>query len=284
MSIRIVADSSSDAESIDDERLTVLPLTVMLDGKSYLDRVDLTSQEFYEKIERTHEVPKTSQVNPFAYHEVFQAAHNAGEEVICICLSSTVSGTYESACNAAKEVGGDIYVVDSRQIAMGTNIQVHYALRMADQGFHAKEIAEELNSTKDRIHMIAAVDTLEYLRRSGRAPNVIAFVGDKLNIKPLFTLDNGRPKLIGKAPGWKACYRNFAKNMYVKTNVDFSKPICFAYTGLDNGRLMKYMEQTRNYWHKYIPDDELNITLAGSTIGTHVGPGAIGVAYYTKSV
>ena len=282
MSVRIIADSSSDAELIEDDRLTVLPLTVTIEGTSYLDRVNLSSEEFYEAISKIDSVPQTSQVNPYDYEQEFNKAHSRGEQVVCICLSSTVSGTYNSACIAAQSTNAEVYVVDSRQIAMGTNIQVRYALQLADEGLSAKEIAEKLEETKGSIKLLAVIDTLEFLRRSGRAPKIVAYLGDHFNIKPLFTLDDGQPKLLSKSPGWKSAYRNFTKQIFTLSSIDYDKPVCFAYSGLTDENLRTFLDETHESWSEHLSEEELNITLAGSTIGTHVGPGAIGVAFYTK--
>ena len=282
MAVRIIADSSSDAELIDDSRLVVLPLTVMFGEESYYDRVNLSSEEFYNKLETCKDMPVTSRVNPFFYEEAYKKVLDEGDEIVVICLASTVSGTYESAKLAAQNVGGEIYVVDSRQISLGTNIQVHYALDLADRGLSAKEIAEELDRSKGKTQLFAAIDTLEYLRRSGRISQISATLGEKLSIKPVVTLVDGTPIVLDKAHGTKAALRAFAKEIKAIGEIDYTKPTCFAYTGNSDAKLRQFLDDHKELWEGHIPQDDLNITLAGPTIGTHVGPDAIGIAFFTK--
>ena len=134
MSVRIIADSASDIsqEWAKDWNITVLPLKVRFGEEEFLDGVTLSNREFYERLIETDEIPKTSQITPFEYRSHFEEAVKAGDQVVCFCLSSGVSGSFQSACVAAQEFEGDVYVVDTQQFCISEAIIVERAVQMRD--------------------------------------------------------------------------------------------------------------------------------------------------------
>ena len=179
MPVRIVCDSGSDIVEAHDH-LTVLPLTIVFGDTEYRDGVDLTHERFYELLVESDELPKTGQVTPYAFSQAFDEAAAAGDEVVCITLSSRLSGTNQSAATAARQAGCHVRVVDSLNVCVGERVQVEYALRLARMGWDADAIADELERKRECVRVIALLDTLEYLRRGGRISAAAAGVGTVL--------------------------------------------------------------------------------------------------------
>lgn len=276
MGIRVIVDSGSDIIEITRNDLTVLPMTITFDGQEYKDGVNLTHREFYEKLVESDDLPTTSQIPPFEFEEAIQKAKDAGEEVIIITLSSELSGTYQSACIAASDYEG-VYVVDSWNVAVGERAMVEYAFMLIDQGMAAKEIADILSAAKEKLRVLAVLDTLEYLKKGGRISPTVAFAGNILNIKPVVTVEEGKVVMLGKARGSRQG-NNFLMQQTERTGIDFTKPVCLGYSGFSDAMIRKYMEDSASIWKGHI--EEPNIWSIGGTIGTHVGPGAIAVAFF----
>lgn len=279
MSIRIIVDSGSDIISYPREELTVLPMTITFDGVEYKDGVDITHTQFFEKLIESDALPTTSQITPFEYEEAIQKAKDAGEEVLIITLSSELSGTYQSACIAAADFEG-VRVVDSLNVAVGERALVERAFVLLDQGKTLDEIADDLDECKMRLHVLAVLDTLEYLKKGGRIPPAVAFAGNVLNIKPVVTVVEGKVVMLGKARGSKQG-NNFLMQQCEKAGIDFDMPVCLGYTGFSDAMIKKYAEDSASLWKDHL--DSLPIYSIGGTIGTHVGPGAIAVALFSPA-
>ena len=161
MSVRIITDSGSDILPGEHEGLVVLPLSIMFDMDTYADGVDLSHEHFYELLVEGDDLPKTGQVNPFAFSQAFDEAADAGDDVVCITLSSKLSGTCQSAMTAAAEAKTVVRVVDSLNVCVGERILVEHALRLAAEGRTAVEISDELTELRDRVCVVALLDTLE---------------------------------------------------------------------------------------------------------------------------
>ncbi len=278
--IRIITESASDMAAPFPEGVTVLPMTVRFGETDYQDGVTITHHEFYEKLIESDELPVTSLVSPAAFAEAFQEAVDAGETVIAITVSSKLSGTYQSAVLASEEFPGKVFVVDSLSAAVGEQILVQYAVQLVEKGLAAEVIAAVLEREREKIHVMALLDTLEYLKKGGRISKTVAFVGGVLSIKPVVAIRDGEVAMLGTARGSKNG-NNFLIKEIEKTNgVDFSKPLCLGYTGLSDVRLQKYIQDSRALWDGY--EDCLKVCSIGATIGTHVGPGAVAVAFFAK--
>lgn len=281
MSVRIITDSACDMSGAEHPALTVLPIAVIFGDTVYQDGVDLSHDRFYELLVAGDGLPGTGQINPFAYSEAIAAAAEAGEDVVIVTLSSKLSGTYHNACAAAEESGSEVHVVDSLNATVGQHILVEYALRLVDEGRTAAQIADELERARERVVLVALLDTLEYLRRSGRISNAVGAVGTMLNIKPLVTVDDGAVAMLGRARGLKAG-RKQVVSAIEEAGVDLSMPVEFGYSGCDDACVRKFMDETLGIWGAS-DADELSMHSVGATIGTHVGPGAFAVAFFKKA-
>ena len=280
MSREIVADSGSDILPDEYEGLVVLPLSVSFGDAVYSDGVDLTHERFYELLAEKDELPKTGQVNPYAFAQAFEEAHAAGDEVVCVTLSSKLSGTNHSAMTAAAEAKGVVRVVGSLNVCVGERVLVEYALRLAAEGRTAVEIADELCHVRYRVVVVGLLDTLEYLRRGGRISGAAAGVGQLLSIKPVISIDEGEVVLLGKARGSKNGRNLLNEQVTAAGGIDFGMPLALGYAGLSDKLLNRYIEDSRAIWEPAFADGGLPVHTVGATIGTHVGPGAIALAFF----
>lgn len=277
MKTRIIVDSTADLMPEIKERVHIVPLTVHFGEEEYIDGVTIDHKTFYEKLVECDVLPTTSQATPDAFMKAFEEATQAGEEAVVITLASNFSGTYQSAMIAAEDYD-NIYVVDSASAAMGSGILVELAFRLLDQGKSAKEIAAILEEEKKKIVIVALVDTLEYLKKGGRVSKAVAFAGGVLNIKPVLSVTLGEIHMLGKARGSKMGNNLLVQEIDKAGGIAFDKPVLLGYSGLSDALLLKYIEDSRHIWEGNLP--QVRYTSVGSVIGTHVGPGAVVVAFF----
>ena len=277
MSTKIIVDSTADLLPHIKEQVSVVPLTVHFGNEEYIDGVTIDHKAFYEKLIETDVHPSTSQATPDGFLKTYEKAAETGDDIVVITLSSKLSGTFQSATIAAdgKE---NIYIVDSGSVAVGCGILVELALQLRDAGFSAKQIAQELEHVKEKICIVALVDTLEYLKKGGRISKTVAFAGGLLNIKPVLSIVDGEISILGKARGSRQGNNLLVQEIEKAGGVDFSKPVLLGYTGLSDALLLKYIEDSKPLWEKGV--DNIRYTTIGSVIGTHAGPGAVAVAFF----
>ncbi len=279
MCVRIIVDSSTDVSEEYREKIQFVPLTVRFGDKEYLDGVELSKHQFYEMLVESDALPTTSQATPAAFAEYLESVASAGDSAVVITLSSKLSGTYQSAVLAAEDYP-NIYVVDSQSVAIGTGVLAQYAVELAQQGMGAEEIAQVLTQQREKVCVVALLDTLEYLKKGGRISKTVAFAGGVLNIKPVVTVQDGAVALIGKARGSRNGNNLLVEKIREAGGVDFGRPVLLGYTGLSSTLLEKYVEDSKALWADHV--DKLDGCLLCSVIGTHVGPGAVAVAFFRK--
>lgn len=277
--VNIIVDSTADITEDVKERLTVVPLTLRFGDEEYIEGVTIQKKEFYQKLIESDVLPKTSQAAPADFEDVFEKIVAARESAVVITLSSKLSGTWQSAMIAAREYEDSVYVVDSRSVAIGAAILAKLALRLVDEGMGAGEIAERLEKEREKICLIAMLDTLEYLKKGGRISAAAAFAGGVLSIKPVVCIRDGEIVILGKARGSKQGNNLLVSEIRKTGGIDFTKPILLGYTGLDDTLLQKYIEDSKALWEEGI--SSLETTMIGSVIGTHAGPGAVAVAFFS---
>lgn len=279
MKTRIIVDSTSDLMPEAKSRVHVVPLTVHFGEQEYVDGVTIDHKTFYEKLVESDVLPSTSQATPHVFAKEYEKAKDAGESAVVITVSSKLSGTFQSAMIAADEYE-NIYVVDSGSVAVGGGVLVELALQLLDEGMDAKEIAKRLEEEKGKIVVVALVDTLEYLKKGGRISKTVALAGAVLNIKPVLDVVDGEIRMLGKARGSRQGNNLLVQEIEKAGGVDFEKPVLLGFTGLSDALLLKYIEDSKYLWEKGLSN--VRYTTIGSVIGTHAGPGAIGVAFFKK--
>ncbi len=277
MKTRIIVDSTTDLMPEHKRRVSIVPLTVRFGDEEFIDGVTIDHKTFYEKLAEGIYVPSTSQATPHAFEKEYEKVKTTGEEAVVITVSSKLSGTYQSAVMASQEYE-NIYVVDSGTGSVGGGILTELALKYADKGMSAKEIAQKLNQDKQKIIIVALVDTLEYLKLGGRISKTVAFAGTVLNIKPVLSIIGGEIRLLGKARGSRHGNNQLVKEINKVGGVDFTKPVLLGYTGLSNELLLQYIKDSKSIWEGNV--DTVRHTTIGSVIGTHAGPGAVVVVFF----
>ena len=280
MSVRIITDSASDMSPAEHPALRVLPLSVTFGTDVYMDGVDIDHQRFYEMLVERDELPKTGQVNPYAFSQAIAEAREAGDEAVIITVGAKLSGTNQSARTALAEApGGDMFVVDSNNVTLGERVLVEYALRLVDEGQGAAQVAAAVEAVRDRVVVIGLLETLEYLVRGGRLSAAAGAVGTLLNVKPVVAAEDGLIVQLGKARGSKNGRNLLNQKVEKAGGIDFSMPLALGYTGLSDAVLKKYIEDSAALWAGHT-EGELPVHTIGATIGTHVGPGAVAVAFF----
>lgn len=277
MSVKIIVDSTADMTPQVKARVKVVPLTIRFGDREYVDGVDMDSVKFYTMLAESQQLPTTSQAGPFAFEEAFAEAVEAGFEVVCITCSGKLSGTNQSATIAAAEYPGKVHVVDSNTIALGLGILTDYALQLVDRGLSAEEITWKLLQKREKICLLAMLDTLEYLKKGGRISATAAFAGGLLNIKPVIAIADGEIRVLGKARGTKQGNSLLVQEIGKAGGVDHRKPLMLGYTGVEDTLLHKFVDDSASLWENSHPPAT---SAVGSVVGTHAGPGAVAVAFF----
>lgn len=277
--VKIITDSTADFTAAEAAELgiDIVHLRTRFGDEEYIDGVDITPHQFYEKLVESDVLPTTSQPSPAEFEAAFASALEEAGEVVAITISSALSGTYQSAVIAAEAFGGRVRVVDSLSASIGEQVIVRRAAQLAAEGLSAAELAGRIEAERGDVCVLALLDTLEYLKRGGRISAAAAFAGGVLAIKPVITLRDGAVVMAGKARGSKNG-GNLLNQFAEKRGIDFSRPYLLGYTGLSDALLMKYAADSGELWRSYT--EELPVTAIGSVIGTHGGPGAIAVAFF----
>ena len=277
--VKIITDSTSDIAKEDQVRmdLTVLPLIVNFGEQSYKDEIEISRGEFYDKLEKAEELPTTSQVNPAEFEEVFQKAIDDGDEVVAILISSELSVTYQSAVIAADMVSSDkIHIVDSTSGSFGLALLVKEAVKLKEAGFSAKDIADRIRDLTKRLRLVAVIDTLKYLKMGGRLSATSAMIGGFLGIHPVLKVQEGKIIPVGKARSTKSGLKKL-KEFLDNEPADFKYGFSFGHS---NAR--DRLDNCIDYFKPFLETDDILICNIGSVVGTHTGPGVVGISYITK--
>lgn len=282
MAIKIITDSTSYipeeiARKLD---ISIVSLSVFFNGEGHKE-IDLDNREFYRHIEETGEIPKSSQPNIDELFNIFKKITDNGDEIVGIFISSKMSGTYSSAGlvkNMILENNKDavIEIVDSCTNCMQMGFIAIEAARVAKSGSLIKDVVETAEQVRRNSRFLFVPDTLRYLQRGGRIGTASALIGGILQIKPILTVENGETTVFEKVRTKKKavdeilnkvlndCQKNKIKGVIVH-HIDCQK---------EGSQLAEKLSQKLNI--------QVNIQSIGPVIGAHVGPGAIGVAYFTE--
>ena len=276
--IRFLVDTSSDytVEEIKAKGMELVPLHITLGEADYRDAYDLSKDRFYELLTSNEEFPKTSQPTPQDFVDVFEKAEKNNDELICILLSSRISGTFQSATLAKSIVDYDkIHLIDSLSATHGIRLLAEHAQNLVNEGKTAEEIVAELEVLKTKIKILAVVDTLEYLCKGGRVSRTTAAIGEMAKVKPMITVNEGEVAVIGKSLGKNKAIGSLLKALG-ECEVDHRFPMYSVSTlGTENCEVLENRLAAEGYETK----ERLQI---GATIGTHVGPGVFGIIFIQK--
>jgi DegV family protein with EDD domain len=277
MPVHIVTDSACDLPqaACDELGIEVVPLSIRFGEREYVDRKELSVEAFWRELETSSVLPETAAPSVGAFEETFRRLSDGGSDgIVCINLSARLSATMQSAQVAAKALDGQtpIEIIDSKSASMGIGNLVLYAARRARDGASVDEIVTEVNDRRDRQHVYATLDTLEYLRKGGRIGGAQAMLGSMLSIKPLITVADGVVEQAGKVRTRSKALRAIADHV----PDDRVEMISVLHAGApDLDELLALIEPK-------IPDAEVVVGTIGPVVGVHTGPRVIGLAYIQR--
>lgn len=279
--IRIITDSAADFEHSESEKfgISTIPLAVYIDGREYKDDFLHSKERFYRLAKLSKDLPKTSQPSPYVYECALKKARDNGDSVVIITVSSALSGSYQSAVLARDLLGyKDCYVIDSKSASAGQKLVVKEALRLRDNGFSAKEIADFLLKFIKRIMIFACIDDMKYLYGGGRHTNAAVLLGSTGRIKPVISVtESGSVAFEAKTIGMRHGMNHMLLSLK-KYGIDSSYPLYIMHTNSRN--LALYFSKL--IISKGISFDEGGVVSVGSVVGSHIGEGSIGIAFVKK--
>jgi DegV family protein with EDD domain len=277
MTVRIVTDSTCDlpGEIVTGLGIRVMPLYIHVGNRDYLDGIDITREEFYSRLPTYPVQPTTAVPSPQKFCAMYDAlADEDATEILSIHISDSLSAILNVAKTAAAETSSvPVTVFDSRQLSLGTGFLVHKAAELARAGFAVKKILPHLEEQIKRTHVWAALNTLHYLRRSGRMNGVVSTIGEMLQIKPLLKMYDGvsgverlrtRKNAIARLVDMLHTYSPFEKIAFLHTDA------------LEQTRAL--LEEVR----ELLPSGETWLEVINPVLGAHIGSGVVGFACVTK--
>jgi DegV family protein with EDD domain len=273
MTIGIVTDSTCDLplSTVDQHGIQVVPLYINVGDRSYLDGLDLSRREFYEELPRYASHPTTAAPSPEMFHQAYRDLAAAGaDEVLSIHISISLSAVVDVARVAAREEDSvPVTVFDSRQLSMGMGFLVLSAAKAAAEGRPMSDVIALLEEQISRTRVFAALDTLEFLRRSGRMNSVMAGLGSVLQIKPLLTMYDGNPG----AERVRTRRRATARLISLLKDALPLEQVALVHSHASD-RAESLLSQVRHL----LPEGEVPSVDITPVIGAHIGPGAVGFA------
>lgn len=279
MVVRIVTDSTADIPVAQAEALniTIVPLTVFFGDEAFLDNVELDNAAFYRKLQESKDLPRTSQPSPAAFEETFTRLINEGADaIISVHLSSKLSGTYQSACTARDGLPEDlkkipVEIIDSQSISVGMSYPIMEAAKKAQSGADLAEIKAHLLDQLSRTRILAALDTLEFVKRGGRIGGAKALLGNMLSFKPIISLKEGEVIPLEQPRTRNKAYARIAQLVHEMEPIEY---IAIAEASDEVGQqLAQALKATYS--------GEIPIYKLGGVLGTHTGPGTAAVSVVT---
>ncbi len=279
MRVKVTADSTCDlsADLVEQYGITIVPLTVTVDGKSYQDGIEINPESMLAITEATGGVAATAAVNAIQYEEVFAPILEEYDAIVHFTISSAMSACYQNACLAAEI--GEIYVVDSENLSTGIGHLVLDACLLAAEGVEAAEIKRILDERKKKLDVSFVLSTLEYLRRGGRCTTVAALGANLLKLHPCINVINGTMGVGKKYRGAiRNCLVSYVKDKLAEPDTVDPRRIFITDSGFDEETRLLVEETVR----ACVPFEEVIHTRAGCTISCHCGPGCLGILFYRK--
>jgi DegV family protein with EDD domain len=281
-SIEIITDSTCDIpqDLVDQYGITILPHVVIWGDREYRDRVDLSPEEFYKRLESEPVKPTTSQITIQGFFEAFQKAATRGAaEIVVLTVSSAMSGAFESAKNAAKLVNIPVHVIDSKGPTMSLGWQVLAAARVREAGGAVQSIIAKVERVRNSLVQFVGLDTLEYLQRGGRIGNAARLIGTVLQIKPVLMINHetGLAEAAGSARTYKRMIEMMVGKFFEKLDVNQRLHIAVLH-GNALEEALKLAERIRQ---EYCPD-ELLVNITGPVLGINTGPHALALCGYSE--
>lgn len=280
--VHIVADSTCDLsdELINKYNITIIPLCIVLDDKSYYDKLEITPSQIYKWADENNKTPKTAAVTVDMVYERLRPHMEADEDVIFIGISEDMS----TSCNVVRLVGdefdsGRVFIINSKNLSTGIGLQVLKAAELAAQGSRAEDIVSEIETARDSVRASFVVDTLTYLARGGRCSGATALVANTLKIHPCIRVINGKMEVSKKYRGnISRSLKNYLDDLKEDLVSAHKSRVFITHSGISQGILDEVNEYLTSLNHF----DEIHVTRAGGVISSHCGPNTLGVLFYSK--
>lgn len=275
-SVRIITDSSCDlpSELIEKFNVLVVPLRIEIDGVDYVDGVNLSHEEFFEKMSMSASLPKTSQPSPQSFIDRFMEGLKESEDLLSIHLSSCLSGTYEGARQVKEEVNGNIEVFDTLSGSLGVGLQVLKACQLAKEGFEKSEIVEKIKEYREQLRVVVYLETLENAVKGGRVSRPKEFISNLLNLKPVVHVEDGYVRVLKTLRGKKKAIRVLLEEME-KKKTDYSDQI----VGITHCDCLEEAQKLKDEIIERFNPSEVILTTMGPVIGTHAGIGGLLICF-----
>ena len=278
MAIKIVTDSTADlpAEVAEQLGITVIPLNVHFGEETFLDGVDILHDEFFERLVAARQLPTTSQPSPGKFLETYGPLADAGDQIVSIHISDKLSGTLNSARQAKEQMeGSSIEIIDSKQAALGTGLVAMAAAKAAQQGASYEAVLEKANRAVDEVQLFGLLDTLEYLRKGGRIGMVRGFIGTLLKVRPIITVRDG---IVQSETSVRS--RSYGIQ-YMVTLAEERAPLKQA--AVMHSSTAEEAEELAERIRPFVADGQVLQGRIGPVVGTHAGPGVIGIVVQSEN-
>lgn len=274
--VAIVTDSTAylPPDIIDKYQIQVIPLSVIWEGDVYRDGVDITTSQFYSRLEKSSTLPSTSQPPAGEFTACFSTILESGKDVLAILISSGISGTVNSALQAQAELDRSrVEVIDSQTAAMATGLHVIAAARKAAEGGNLQEVAQVAKEAQKRTDVVFVVDTLEYLHKGGRIGGAKRFLGSMLNIKPILEMSGGKIEAVDQVRTQKRALERMAELITEKAAGE--RPLRMA---VIHSNVPDLAHELKDEVTAAFSPEEIYVSDLSPAIGTHVGPGTLAIA------
>lgn len=279
MKVKIVTDSSADIpeDVVRELDITVVPLYILFGNQTYHDGIDISREEFYDRLLNGPVHPTTSQPTPQDFIKIYESFGPQSSGILSIHLSTKLSGTYNSAIQAAdkKKYGCPIEVIDSRQVSIALGIIVIQAARMAAQGQTLAQIKKAVDGMLERVHILVLFDTLKYLAKGGRIGKAKSLLGAVLNVKPILALKEGEFEPSGQVRNRN---KGIEKLVQYATSQGELEELCVVHSTTP-----EEAEALADRLGEFFPRQKILIAYLGVALATHGGPGILGTVIMTKN-
>lgn len=275
--IKLIIDSTADITVEEAEKLgvTVIPMKVFIDEKEYYAGVNLDETTFFNLLKKCKTLPHTTQINQEEYINTIKPFLDNGDDVFVMCLSSELSGSFNSLRLASEELNSShLEIFDTQNVTMGYKVLVMEAIKLIKTGIPLTQLKDKMEKIKNKCKLLAIVDNVKYLIKGGRLSLMTGLAVTALNIKPIVTIKNGKLAVLSKGIGYNNAIKTLIKNV---KNVDFD-----SYISIGHSNDLTRFNQFKNELEKFLNIKSNDCTSIGPVIGTHAGPGCVGISYIEK--
>jgi DegV family protein with EDD domain len=274
-----VTDSTAylDEELLNHPDLYTIPLTVLLDGKEYLDGIDLTSRQLFENLKQLKSPPKTSQPSIGAFQELYESLSKEYDQIVAVLLSGRLSGTVSSSEQAAKLVNVPVITFDSKILTYPMTALLKKGIQLLEEGSPLENVIKQMEMIRDTNETYVLIGSLEQLHRSGRMSGVQFFLGSMLNVKPIISIEDGALNVKEKVRSEKKAKEKITEYLQTAYSRNKFKEVYILY-----GLHEEQGDSWRNELKNQFPEVRFILCPLGAVIGVHAGENTLGISWFTS--